>query len=107
MVANMKVNIGPEDSMTRLRGNTFDENVEQGMFLALADLIRLETNLIWDPIGAFFCLTGGYKIQKYKSGGGVVFDSDDQEIFLTDKHIDALFNIAHQRGRQIVKRRGR
>jgi hypothetical protein len=107
MGANMQVSIEPNDGVDRLHRKNYDANVEQGMFLALADLIRIENNLIWDPVGAFFSLTGGYRIHKYKSGGGAVFDSDDQEIFLTDDHIDALFRIAHLRGRQIVRGRHR
>lgn len=104
MGANIRVTIESNDAVDRLRSGKYDENVERGMFLALADLIKVENNLIWDPIGAFFSLTGGYRIHQYKSGGGAVFDSDDQEIFLTDDHIDALFKLAHMRGRQIVRR---
>ena len=107
MGTNMQVSIEPQDAIDRLHTRKYDENVEQGMFLALADLIRLDNNLIWDPIKTFFCLTGGYQIHKYKSGGGAVFDSDNQEIFLTQKHIDELFQIAHARGREITRGRRR
>jgi hypothetical protein len=107
MSANIQVTIEPKDAIDRLRGGQYDENVERGMFMVLADLIKLENNLIWDPVGAYFCLTGGYRIHKYKSGGGAVYDSYDQEIFLTDKHIDDLFKIAQMRTRQITGGRHR
>ena len=85
----------------------FDLNVERGMFLALSDLIKIETNLIWDSVGAFFSLTGGYQIHKYAAGGGMVLDPDGQEIFLTNQHIDALFNVAMMRAKQLSRHRYR
>jgi len=102
----MSTDMQVEISNTTGRSSRFDANVERGMFLALADLIKIETNLVWDPLKAFFILTGGYQVHKYNTGG-VVLDQDGQEIFLTDNHIDALFRIATMRAKQLSRHRSR
>ena len=74
--------------------NKYDLNVERGMFRVLRDLIELDTNIIWDPVGAFFSMSCGYSVHKYNAGGGAVYDPDGAEIFLTQNHINMLFAIA-------------
>lgn len=64
---------------------------ENGIFCTLMDLIDIDNNVVWDSVGAFFSLTGGYSVHKYKSGGGAVYDAYGDEIFITQPHIDALF----------------
>ena len=107
MGANVQLNVESQDAVDRSCGRGHDENVERGMFMALAGLINVETNLVWDPVNSYFSLTGEYRIHKYKSGGGAVFDPYDQEIFLTKDHIDLLFEIAKIRMRQLSRGRVR
>ena len=100
MGTGIKVNIETTDPLRRLC-DSFDANVEKGIFRTLADLIKID-NIVWDPVGAFFSLSCGYNIHKYRAGGGAVYDPYGEELFLTQNHIDRLFAIATAR-----KNRGR
>lgn len=99
MGANIQVSVEVTDPLGRLHGG-FNANVEKGIFNVLADLIKID-NIVWDPVGAFFSLSCGYSVHKYRAGGGAVYDSDGAEIFLTQNHIDKLFAMA------TAKRNGR
>ena len=89
---DIRVSIEETDHIGRLRGG-FDANVEKGIFRTLADLIKID-NVVWDPVGAFFSLSCGYSVHKYRAGGGAVYDPYGEELFLTQNHIDKLFTIA-------------
>lgn len=95
MGANIQVSIETTDPLGRLCGGS-DANVEKGIFKVLADLIEIDKP-VWDPVGAFFYLSCGYSIHKYKAGGGAVYDPDGAEIFLTQNHIDRLFTMATEK----------
>ena len=88
----IQVSIETTDPLGRQR-NDFDTNVERGVFQTLAELIKLD-KIVWDPVGAFFSLSCGYSVHKYRAGGGAVYDPYGEELFLTQNHINALFAIA-------------
>lgn len=88
----IQVNIETTDSIGRQR-EKFDMNIERGIFQTLSELIKIDKP-IWDPVGAFFSLSCGYSIHKYRAGGGAVYDPYGEEIFLTQNHINKLFAIA-------------
>ncbi len=92
MGANIQVSVVVTDPLGRLHGG-FNANVEKGIFNVLADLIKID-KIVWDPVGAFFSLSCGYSVHKYRAGGGAVYDPDGAEIFLTQNHIDKLFAMA-------------
>lgn len=92
MGTGVQINIEATDPLGQLRGG-FDANVEKGIFRTLADLIKID-NVVWDPVGAFFSLSCGYSVHKYRAGGGAVYDAYGEELFLTQNHIDKLFAIA-------------
>lgn len=73
----------------------YNTNVERGVFNALSDLIKLDNNIAWDPVGAFFSLSGGYSVYMYNNGIGAVYDPYGEELFLTNAHIQKLFALAH------------
>ena len=87
----MQVSIRPSNPDENHTG--INLNLEFGIYQALADLIKIDNNIMWDPVGAFFCLSGGYRVQR-NGGGGAVYDPYDQEIYLTNEHIKSLFAIA-------------
>ncbi|MBO4480100.1 MAG: hypothetical protein J5742_00555 [Alphaproteobacteria bacterium] len=87
----MQVKIEPTDPNSNLHGVNL--NVERGIFEALLNLIYMDNNIVWDPVGAFFCLTGGYRVQR-NGTGGAAYDPYEQEIFLTDSHVNKLFAVA-------------
>ena len=95
MGANIQVSIETTDPLGRLSGG-FNANVERGIFQTLSELIKLD-KVVWDPVGAFFSLSCGYSVHKYRAGGGAVYDPHGEEIFLTQNHIDRLFAIATAR----------
>ena len=72
----------------------YNANVERGVFNALSDLIKLDNNIAWDPVGAFFSLSGGYSVYMYNNGIGAVYDPYGEELFLTNAHIQKLFALA-------------
>ncbi len=92
MGANIQVSIETTDSIGQSYGG-FNANVERGFFQTLAELIKID-NIVWDPVGAFFSLSCGYSVYKFRAGGGAVYDPYGEEIFLTQPHIDKLFAIA-------------
>ncbi|MBQ6736027.1 MAG: hypothetical protein IJQ90_00895 [Alphaproteobacteria bacterium] len=92
MGANIQVSVEVTDPLGRLHGG-FNANVEKGIFNVLADLIKID-KIVWDPVGAFFSLSCGYSVHKYRAGGGAVYDPYGEEIFLTQNHINMLFAIA-------------
>ena len=88
----IQVSIETTDPLGRQPEN-FNANVERGIFRTLAELIKLD-KIVWDPVGAFFSLSCGYSVHKYRAGGGAVYDPYGEELFLTQNHINALFAIA-------------
>ena len=88
----IQVSIETTDPLGRQR-NGFNANVERGIFRTLVELIKLD-KIVWDPVGAFFSLSCGYSVHKYRAGGGAVYDPYGEELFLTQNHINALFAIA-------------
>lgn len=76
--------------------NGMNKDLEKGVFRAFVDLIKMDDKIIWDPVGAFFCLSGGYRIQRNGMDAGV-YDIYDQKFFLTNEHINKLFAIAERR----------
>lgn len=92
MGANIQVSIETTDSIGQSYGG-FNVNVERGFFQTLAELIKID-NIVWDPVGAFFSLSCGYSVHKYRAGGGAVYDPYGEEIFMTQNHINKLFAIA-------------
>ncbi|MBO4683555.1 MAG: hypothetical protein J5611_03195 [Alphaproteobacteria bacterium] len=95
MGASVQVSIETTDPLGRLCSG-HDKNVENGLFKVLSDLIKID-NIVWDPVGAFFYFSCGWRVHKYRGGGGAVYDSDDTEIFLTQNHIDRLFAMATEK----------
>lgn len=88
----IQVSIETADPLGRQHGG-FNANVEKGIFDILAELIKLD-KIVWNPVGAFFSLSCGYSVYKYRTGGGAVYDPYGEELFLTQNHIDRLFAIA-------------
>ena len=72
----------------------YNANVERGVFNVLRDLINLDNNIAWDPVGAFFSLSGGYSVYMYNNEIGAVYDPYGEELFLTNAHIQKLFALA-------------
>jgi len=81
------------------KSSPYDLNVENGVFLALHDLIEMDNGIKWDPVGLFFLMSCGFSVYKYKTGLGAVYDSDGAELFLTQTHIDTLFAFAKSKAR--------
>jgi len=93
----IQVSIEASDPLGQ-RHNDFNANVERGIFRTLAELVKLD-KIVWDPVGAFFSLSCGYSVHKYRAGGGAVYDPYGEELFLTQNHIDKLFAIANAKKR--------
>lgn len=79
------------------KNSGYNANVERGIFNVLSNLIKLDNNIIWDPVGAFFYLSGGYSVYMYNNENGAVYDPYGEELFLTNAHIQKLFSLAREK----------